>query len=79
MNCISDKYQLTKIKAMNVGSIHTIQANVVSTDKTIKSFKKLPADPSSLVQLELDHLPLPIDLTDEAYAIYSTLVKLYAR
>ena len=62
MNCISDKYQLSKLKAMPAGSIHTLQSNIPS-EKTIKSIKELPCDPASLFQLSLEKLPLPINLT----------------
>jgi hypothetical protein len=79
MNCISDKYQLTKLKAMPVGSIHTLHSNMGSTDKTIKSFKDIPTDPACLLQFSLDHFPLPIELTEDVFAHYSTLTTRYAR
>lgn len=52
MNCIGDKFQLTKLKAMPAGSIHTLQSNIPS-EKSIKSIKELPCDPGSLLQLSL--------------------------
>jgi hypothetical protein len=41
MNCINDKYQLTKIKAMPGGSINTLASGPVITDKTIQSYKNI--------------------------------------
>lgn len=74
MNCISDKYQLTRLKAMPAGSIYNLPS-----DKTIKSINVLPCDPATLVQLTLDSLPPPIDLTEDIFAHYNTLVIRYAR
>lgn len=79
MNCISDKYQLSKLKAMPAGSIHTLHSNLASTDKTIKSFKDIPVDPTTLLPLSLDLLPPPLDLTEETFAHYTTLATRYGR
>lgn len=63
---------------MPAGSIHTLQSNILSTDKSIKSIKDIPLDPTlSLLQLSLDSLPHPIDLTDDVYGRYSTLSTQY--
>jgi hypothetical protein len=79
MNCISDKYQLTKLRTIPGGSIHTLHSNVPSTDKTIKSFKDIPNDPSELLQLAIDNIPLPIDITEDIFTHYNTYVTRYAR
>lgn len=80
MNCINDKYQLSKLRAMPSGSIHTLQSNAPSTDKTIASLKNIPNDHTpTLLQLSLEALPHPIDLAEEFYARYITLSTRYAR
>lgn len=79
MNCISDKYQLTKLRSMPAGSIHTLHTNALSTDKTLKSIKDITNDPGTLAQLSLDNIPTPLDLAEDILTHYCTLATRYAR